>query len=26
MDKVFNVPRAEGDVEAGAKTYKAEPD
>jgi len=24
MDKVFNVPRAEGDVEAGAKTYKAE--
>lgn len=24
MEKVFNVPRAEGDVEAGAKTYKAE--
>lgn len=24
MDKVFNVPRAEGDVEAGAKVYKTE--
>ncbi len=24
MEKVFNVPRAEGDVEAGAKTYKSE--
>ena len=24
MDKVFNVPRTEGDVEAGAKIYKTE--
>lgn len=24
MEKVFNVPRAEGNAEAGAKTYKAE--